>query len=127
MSRSPVLALCVLLALGGFLTSALSGQGSAQEETLEKRVASLEAKVKEMREMAEARDEILRDLDKRARAFDALRAQLPGLMSSLERTVAAADKAGFTYPAPNIKAKELVLKALSDLASGISKAASSKK
>jgi len=128
MFRSPILALCALLVLGGFLTTALTGQDdAANADDLTKRVAALEAQVKKMSEMTELRDDIVRKLHQRVAVADVFFARVPAAMVAFSKSIDEAEKAGFTYPAPNPESKKILLAALRRLGSSVAAAAAPKK
>ena len=120
MYRSLLIALCSLLALGGVLSTGLAGQAGRQEEDLTKRVVRLEAALKQATATVTEQGRTQRDLDQRLRVIESWLDKVPVAMIALQGSVDASAKAGFAYPAPNVRSKELLLDALRKLGADLS-------
>ena len=120
MYRSLLIALCSLLALGGVLSTGLAGQAGRQEEDLTKRVVRLEAALKQATATVTEQGRTQRDLDQRLNVVESWLGKVPAAMVALQSSVEASAKAGFAYPAPNARSKELLLDALRKLGADLS-------
>ncbi len=120
MYRSPVVAVCALLLLGGFLSVDSVGQAGGGGDDLRKRMAAVESAIRDVQLTLKAQDNQIRELEERVVALEAWTEIFPGSMSSLRNAVDASEKAGFAYPAPNSRSKELLLEALRRLGADLS-------